>query len=98
MKALAVLLLIILVVCLGYLAVTWAKTQLAKRQQADAEWELSERSDGEQVVVYVVKPGEERLLIGSVAFANPDFEYRIEELRSQARYKLVALNDRTLNR
>lgn len=64
----------------------------ARRRAAQQPWQIDEHSDGELVTVYAVKPGEERLVIGAAAFAANDFDYRVEEVRSQARLKVAALN------
>jgi hypothetical protein len=63
-----------------------------RRRAARAPWALTEESDGRHVTVYAARPGQERLVVGTVAFAAPDFDYRIEELRSEGRSKLAALN------
>lgn len=65
---------------------------LKKWLEAEGQWEKREISDGEQVKVYAICPGQEELLVGSVAFANSDFELKIEELRNEATYKVNALN------
>jgi len=96
MKALLVLI-VLLLLALVALAVLRA---VAARQRDRGTWRLDEDSDGELVSVYAVHPVKERLLIGAVPFAAADFDFRIEEVRSEGRAKLVALNAgrRTLGR
>lgn len=97
MKVLLVLLVLLALAAVAYLAVRRA---LAQREQLGrhAAWELEERSDGELVTMYAIRPGSEPLLIGSAAFAADDFAYRIEELRARGDERLVALNARRLPR
>ena len=54
------------------------------------QWELAERTEGE-VVRVIAKRGGEELTVGAVPFGDEDFEYRIEELRSEGRQRLTAL-------
>jgi len=65
---------------------------LARQRRAHADWELVEESNGEQVVVYAERPGQDRLLIGAATFAAIDFDVQLWELRSKGREQVYALN------
>jgi hypothetical protein len=69
----------------------------AQRLTEHAMWELDEESDGEFHNVYAVRneglPIEERVFIGGAFIRNSNFDAEIEEVRSQAIYKLAALNN-----
>ena len=87
-------LLVLIVVVLVVVAVAFVVARAAQgRATRGARWELEERSERGRVVVRAVRgPGAEPLLVGAVAFDDPDFELRIEELRSEGRSRLIALN------
>ena len=87
MKLLALLLVLVLVAAAVLAALAWAR-----RRREAGRWALDERSDGTRVVVLALHPAEPPLEVGAVAFADPDFETRIEELRSEGAYKVAALN------
>lgn len=89
MKLLVLLLLVVLVAAVAYAVARAAAGRTARR----ARWELDERSERGRVVVRAVRgPGAEPLLVGAVAFDDPDFELRIEELRAEGRSRVIALN------
>ena len=81
-------------VLIGLMATRLYNTYVRSRVAAD-RWRLVEESDGELLSVYAALPGHadsERILVGAVPCAASDFEYRIEEVRSEGRMKLAALN------
>jgi hypothetical protein len=90
-KTVIALVLIAILVALAVLALV---TLLQRARAARAPWRMEEDSDGEAISVYAIRPGREPLLIGSVAFADEDFDSRLYELRAQGRQKLLALNAR----
>jgi hypothetical protein len=104
-KAVAIIL-IVLVLAGGaaYIAalLTGASNELSQRfrgrKNQKTPWELEEKSDGELVVIYACKPGEERLMIGAVPFSSQDFDMKLYELRAEGQEKVMALNQRTLTR
>lgn len=67
---------------------------LRRRREQDAPWELTEHSDGEQLVVYAERPGENKLLIGAAPFAAIDFDSQVYELRSKGNTQVYVLNER----
>jgi hypothetical protein len=84
----------ILVIALLILLVVYATlTVLNRRREARAPWRMVEDSDGEAIQLFAARPGQERLLIGYVPFAAPDFDSRLYELRAEGRQKLLALNE-----
>ena len=87
MRLLALLIVVLLVVAVVLAVAAW----LGRRRRA-GRWELDEHSDGTQVVVEAVHAAQAPLLVGAVAFADPDFDMRIEEVRAEGRYKVAALN------
>ena len=89
MKAVEAILVIVLVgLVLFYATVTLVN----RRREARAPWRMVEDSDGEAIQVFAARPGQERLLIGYVPFAAPDFDSRLYELRAEGREKLAAHN------
>ena len=92
MKALRVLVGLALLVAAAIVLARSLAARRRERQRVGGRWTLDERSDGELVSVLAVHPVQEPLLIGAVAFAADDFDFRIEELRAQGRQKLAALN------
>lgn len=83
----------ILVIALVLLVIVYATlTVVNRRRAARAPWRMVEDSDGEAIQVSAARPGQERLLIGYVPFAAPDFDSRLYELRAEGREKLLALN------
>jgi hypothetical protein len=86
--AVAILVIALLVALVLYTLATTVR----RRREARAPWRMVEDSDGEAIRVFAVRPGHERLLIGSVPFAAPDFDSQLYELRAEGRQKLVALN------
>jgi hypothetical protein len=99
-RALLLLVVLVLLVVAAVMLVRATAARRRERARRGGLWRLDEDSDGEMIAVYAVHPVKERLLIGAVPFAAPDFDFRIEELRSEGRAKLVALNAgrRTLGR
>ena len=83
---------ILVIALLAALVVYVALATLRRRREARAPWKMVEDSDGEAIQVFAARPGQERLLIGYVPFAAPDFDSRLYELRAEGRQKLVALN------
>jgi hypothetical protein len=65
---------------------------LTVRRPPDPPGGRREPPDGEAIQVFAARPGQERLLIGYVPFAAPDFDSRLYELRAEGRQKLLALN------
>ncbi len=62
-------------------------------------WHVAEHATGNPsvrlssgIAVCCEHPRESPLIVGSVNWNDPDFEYKIEELRAQAQQKLAALN------
>jgi hypothetical protein len=86
--AVAILVIALLVALVLYAVVS----TIRRRREARAPWRMVEDSDGEAIQVFAARPGQERLLIGSVPFAAPDFDSRLYELRAEGRQKLLALN------
>jgi hypothetical protein len=83
----------ILVIALLVALVLYAVLSTVRRsREARAPWRMAEDSDGEAIRVYAARPGQARLLIGSVPFAAPDFDSQLYELRAEGRQKLAALN------
>lgn len=66
---------------------------LRRRRNAHAPWELAEHSDGDTVVVYAERPGEDKLLIGAASFDANDFDSQLWELRSKGRNQVYVLNE-----
>jgi hypothetical protein len=84
---LAAVVLLLIAAVLAYLLLE------SRRRRRGARWTVSERSDGEAVLVEATRPGERPLLVERVPLADPGFELRVEEARASARSKVVALND-----
>ena len=63
-----------------------------RRRDRRAPWRLIEHSDGEVLTVYADRPRRDRLLIGSVAIADEDFDERLHDLRVEGRQRLLVLN------
>jgi hypothetical protein len=63
-----------------------------RRRLRHAPWSLEETSDGELLTYYAARPGQERLMVGAVAFGSDEFDFKVEELRSRALQKVAALN------
>lgn len=88
-------LLLLGVICLAATAVTLRfNYAVRKRRIANAPWELAEHTsdDGDYMVVSAERPGEDRIMIASIATGDPEFEYKIEEIRAVGKAKLAALN------
>ncbi len=92
MKVLLAIAVVVLLVLAAIAVARSLATRRHERARVRGTWTLDEASDGELVTVFAVHPAKERLLIGAVPFAAEDFDYRIEELRSEGRHKLAALN------
>lgn len=89
MKLLLLVLLVLVVVAI-LVAVVAARSRTAPE---GGRWELAERAEGDLLVVDCVRAGTgERLAVGAARFADDDFPMRVEELRSEAEDRLVALN------
>ena len=89
MKLLVAALLLVLVIAV-FVAIARA---MQARAATGARWELEERSERGRVIVRAVRPGAgEALVVGAAVFDDPEFELRIEELRSEGRAKVIALN------
>ena len=96
MKFVVLLLVVLVLVAVIWFTTRWVLDQGRRRAHRTGRWELDETSDGELLLVHAVHPTEQPLLVGSVPFASPDFEMRLEEVRAEGRYKLAALNSRSL--
>jgi hypothetical protein len=95
MRAVEALFLIAVIVLIGWGAVTATRSVAGgarRRRLAHSPWRLSERSDGEQLVIYAERPDEQPLLVAAVAFAAHDFGSRVEEARAEGAEKVAALN------
>ena len=57
-----------------------------------APWRIEERSEGERVVVYLVRPQRQPLRVGAVEVAAEDFDEQIAELRAAAGSRRAVLN------
>lgn len=57
-----------------------------------APWELAEDSEHGALNVYARKAGQAPQLLGSVPWSARDFDYRIEEVRADARQRVIAAN------
>ncbi len=55
-------------------------------------WEVTEKSWEGTVEVSATCPGEEALVVGLVRWDDPAFTSKIEEVRSEARFRVAALN------
>lgn len=91
MKLLVLLLVVVLVVAAFVVIARTLQARAGSAARA-AGWELDERSERGRVVVRALRPGSEPLVVGDVAFDDPEFELRIEELRAEGRSRLIALN------
>jgi hypothetical protein len=85
---------LVLLLALVVLVLTAVVMLVQRRREARAPWRMVEDAAGETIEVYAVRHGHERLLIGSVPFADEDFDSRLYELRAAGRQKLLALNER----
>ena len=83
---LAALVLLLIAAMLAYLLIE------SRKRRRGARWAVTERSDGEAVLVEATRAGERPLLVERVPLADPEFELRVEEARATARSKVVALN------
>lgn len=99
MKAVeAIVVLVVVIILAGLALAVLARSVgrlLARRRAEHAPWELTEHSDGEQIVVYAERPGEDKLLIGAAPFAANDFDSQLWELRSEGKIQVYVLNERT---
>lgn len=92
------------IVFLAVCAVVWVAVRAynsrllpTKASHHETPWVLVEHSEEGaderlEMVAYCEHPGEERIRIGGVLCDDPDFESKIEEVRSRGEYKLAALN------
>lgn len=88
MRILLLLVALAVVVLIGYTIYKLVESMLG-----NAKWKYRERTTHAGVQVLLVRRGE-KLRIGEVSDADPDFEGTLEELRSAARYRLMTLNSR----
>jgi hypothetical protein len=93
MKVVVGMVLMLVLLLIVTALVQFVRAKLSEHSIEHGKWELDENSDGEQVVVTAYRPGQERLLIGQVAFASEDFDSQLYELRAKGRYKVQALNE-----
>lgn len=100
MKVLVIFALLILAALAAWYVSTYVKVALARRRHDRTPWEIKERTDSWRDVrqVYLVRPGEPDMFIGGVSITDPEFSQRIEDLRSEAEEKLVAVNRPLLRR
>jgi hypothetical protein len=85
-----VAILFVAVICLMVLALA---TVIQRWRVSRQPWELQESSVGRMLSVWAVKPGsKEKTLLGTVLWDDPEFDFRIEEIRSEARHKIIAAN------
>jgi hypothetical protein len=93
MRAVEALFVIALLVLAGWAVMTAGRSWSGRRAR-HRPWRLNERSDGEQLVVYAERPGEQSLLVEAVPFGARDFSTRVEEARAAGAEKIAALNSR----
>ena len=56
-------------------------------------WEIQESSDDNALYVWAIKPGtNQKNLLGSASWSDPEFDYNIEKVRAEALIKLIAAN------
>ena len=91
MRLIEALFVLALVVAAGWLAFT-AFRGASGRRARHSRWQLAERSDGEQLVIYAERPAQEPLLVAAVPFGAQDFGSRVEEARAAGAEKVAALN------
>jgi hypothetical protein len=68
----------------------WARR--LRRRRDSAEWRVAIRSTPQGAVVELVRPGEHRQRVARLDPADDDFSTKIEEARSAALERAVALN------
>jgi hypothetical protein len=91
MKELAFALILVLVVVSVYLIVL-AGSRIRQALQNHGEYHLVETSKEEYVLVEAVR-GEQRQLVASVPFNDPDFDSKLWEARADGREKVHVLNN-----
>ncbi|HEX8855903.1 MAG TPA: hypothetical protein VF752_09900 [Thermoleophilaceae bacterium] len=90
MRALAVVLVLLLVVAFVLAIVAWVR----RHRQSPARWKLREHSNGDSVRLYAACEGEPPLLIETVPLGGEGFKERLYQARAEARGKVIALNAR----
>jgi hypothetical protein len=94
MRVLAAALVLLLIVALVIGVLFLLQNAATERRQARRPWQLDERSEGELIALYATRPGRDELLVGSVPFADEDFDMKLYELRAEADARVRVLNER----
>jgi hypothetical protein len=68
----------------------WVRS--TRRQMEQAPWRVSIRSDAEGTIVELIRAGERTQRVAVLDPADEEFSTRLEEARSQALERAVALN------
>jgi hypothetical protein len=91
-KALAFFVFLFIIAGGGLLIAAAARRML--NPAPSSEWEIVERTEGKDVVVYCLnKLDRQRLRVGAVEFGHPEWDSEIALLRSEAEYRLSVLNE-----
>jgi flagellar basal body-associated protein FliL len=91
MKAIIILVVLLLVVAVIAVVASWVSRKL-RQHAAHSRWKVAEIPRGNYVEVYLVHPTKQPLLVSTVPFFEGDFDFKIEEARSEANQRMVAMN------